>query len=108
MRTFRHQPASRLQPCARGEPILRGLPRRSALLMLAKEECTALGVRNYRHHAAGPRTRHISETTACVVSPISARLTVAADERPLSHLAFGNHAAANSRCGGASLLRAVS
>src|SRR5882762_10829612 len=66
-------------------------------------------VREYGSHAAArPRTQCVSEKLAWLVSPIQARLALAADQRSLSHLAFGNYAAANA-CGcGDSLLRAIS
>src|SRR6267142_537713 len=66
-------------------------------------------VREYGSHAAArPRTQCVSEKLAWVVSPIQARLALAANQRSLSHLAFGNYAAADARGRSDSLLRAIS
>src|SRR5712672_2568524 len=65
-------------------------------------------VREYGSHVAAARTHCVPEKPAGLVSAIPARLALAADQRSLSDLAFGNYAAANA-CGCRhSLLRAIS
>src|SRR6267142_4197133 len=77
--------------------------------MLCHYKGKTKSVREYGSHAAArPRTHCVSEKLAWVVSAIPARLALAADQRSLSDLAFGNYAAANA-CGCRhSLLRAIS
>ena len=60
------------------------------------------------HDAKRPRSRRISQTIAGLVSPVSARFALAAHHGSLSHLAFGNYAAADARRRRDSTLRALS
>src|ERR1700730_10955188 len=60
------------------------------------------------YDASTKRCPASSQTTFRLVSAVSARPSLAAYQRFVPHLAFGNHAAADTRCGRDSLLRALS
>src|SRR3989441_1253614 len=76
--------------------------------MDTRNGCQPICARMSQNYVEGPRTLHVSKTIARLVPPIPARLAVAPYQGSLSHLAFGNHAAADACCRRDSLLREVS